>query len=187
MLNWYLVILLVIGIVVGIGGLDDFLAKVSTCVRRQRSQSCQKVAELLSFTPAIAGVLFLLPFIVLLIQQDYYTAAALTLSCSLSLGLAFLGKYIFRRMRPFGHTTYLGKVDSAFPSAHAAGSFAAAISIAIFWPPWTPVVLTLAALVAYSRIYLELHYFSDVMGGILLAYLMTNFVLDSNLLVFLGF
>lgn len=187
MFNWYLVILLVVAIVAGFGGLDDYFSKVSMCVRRQQSKHCQKAAEFLSFTPAIAGALFLLPFIILVAQQDYYTAAALTLSCSLSLGLAFLGKYIFQRIRPFGHTTYLGKVDSAFPSAHAAGSFAAAISISIFWPSFAPIVLTLAALIAYSRIHLELHYFSDVIGGILLAYLVTNFVLDSSLLVFLGF
>ena len=81
----------------------------------------------------------------------------------------------------------MGEIDSSFPSAHTAGSFAAAFTLAVFWPPLALVVCVLASLVAFSRMFLEFHFFSDVMGGILLAYFLSTFVLNSDFLIFFGF
>ncbi len=55
--------------------------------------------------------------------------------------------------------------SSAMPSSHAATAFAAAVVIAFIHPRLRWWVLGLAALIAVSRVYLGVHYPSDVLVG----------------------
>ena len=56
--------------------------------------------------------------------------------------------------------------DYCFPSGHTQASFAAATSICMWNRKWGIPALTLAALVAFSRMYLYVHYPTDILGGI---------------------
>lgn len=66
--------------------------------------------------------------------------------------------------------------DSSFPSAHTAQIVAFTLCVVLIvrrlWPEWQFAALAVAALliilVAASRIYLQVHYPSDVLGGFLL-------------------
>jgi membrane-associated phospholipid phosphatase len=58
--------------------------------------------------------------------------------------------------------------STSFPSGHAATAFAAATAVALLYPRLRVPVLALAALVALSRVYLGVHYWSDVLVGSLL-------------------
>ncbi len=55
--------------------------------------------------------------------------------------------------------------STSFPSGHAATAFAAATAVAIVYPRLRVPVLLLATLVALSRVYLGVHYWSDVIVG----------------------
>jgi undecaprenyl-diphosphatase len=58
--------------------------------------------------------------------------------------------------------------DSSFPSGHAASSFACATVLAAAVPRARVALYVLAALVGWSRLYVGVHYPSDVIAGALL-------------------
>jgi len=55
--------------------------------------------------------------------------------------------------------------STSFPSGHAATAFAAAVAVGLLCPRLRRPLLALAALVALSRVYLGVHYVSDVLVG----------------------
>jgi undecaprenyl-diphosphatase len=95
-------------------------------------------------------------------------------------GLSSLGKLITDRPRPplrYREPAALVPVPhtSSFPSGHAATSFACAATLARFAPRRVAVLLyILAALIAYSRVYVGVHYPLDVLGGALLGLLVAR-------------
>ncbi len=99
-------------------------------------------------------------------------AVALALVCSLLLCNLFL-KPVVARIRPYelreGIELIIDKPnDFSFPSGHTSSAFAAAMAMLIsrVWKRiWIPAI-SLAAAIAFSRIYLYVHYPSDVLGGI---------------------
>jgi undecaprenyl-diphosphatase len=84
--------------------------------------------------------------------------------------LANVLKEAFDRPRPpVGHTEIHPLVavpDSAsMPSGHAAGAFAAVVAIGLVHPRLRWPLLGLAALIALSRVWLGVHYLTDVIAG----------------------
>jgi undecaprenyl-diphosphatase len=57
---------------------------------------------------------------------------------------------------------------SSFPSGHAATSFACALVLARLSPRLTIPLFVLAALIAFSRVYVGVHYPFDVLAGVAL-------------------
>ncbi len=57
--------------------------------------------------------------------------------------------------------------DASFPSGHSSASFAAAFSLFLQDKKKGIPALVLATLIAFSRLYFYLHFFTDVLGGIL--------------------
>ena len=59
--------------------------------------------------------------------------------------------------------------DFSFPSGHTLASFESAIMIFLHNKRWGAVALIIASLISFSRLYLFVHFPTDVLGAILLA------------------
>ena len=68
--------------------------------------------------------------------------------------------------------------SNSFPSSHAANMAAAATLFSVYYKRYKWIFIFLALLVAYSRIYVGVHYPGDVVAGAVLGVLCTLFVLQ---------
>lgn len=127
-----------------------------------------------------AGGIWILASIALLIFPKY-RKAGLTMAVSLLLGLLVCNltlKPLVARMRPFDYQLlHFGKAipllipkptDFSFPSGHTNASFAAAMALLLWHRKEGVFAMILAALIAFSRLYLYVHYPTDVLFSILL-------------------
>jgi membrane-associated phospholipid phosphatase len=97
-------------------------------------------------------------------------------SASFFTGLFTAGlKWGIDRDRPFvtypnDVTKYTSAGSPSFPSGHTSMAFSTATSVSLLYPKWYVIVpaYTYACAVGYSRMYLGVHYPSDVLAGAIL-------------------
>jgi undecaprenyl-diphosphatase len=84
---------------------------------------------------------------------------------------------LYFRPRPFaalsGVHLLIAKspLDKSFPSDHASIAFALAFAVYFADRRWGGVFLAMAAAIAVARVYVGVHYFSDVIAGALLGFI----------------
>jgi undecaprenyl-diphosphatase len=113
----------------------------------------------------------LAPFVAYLGKRNPLFATAFTAACVWSADLIALGlKAATDRARPLetipqADPLLRATVGQSMPSGHAATSFAGAVLLSYFLPRSAPYVFLLAAAIGFSRIYVGVHYPSDVLAG----------------------
>ena len=119
-----------------------------------------------------AGILWLLLSAVLIISRKYRRIGMIMIA-SLAVE-ALIANIILKptvaRIRPYDINTAVTLIigaqhDYSFPSGHTTASFAAATVLFLNRFKYWPVFAVLAVLIAFSRLYLYVHFPSDVLAG----------------------
>ena len=142
--------------------------------------------KLMLFITFLGTHSFLIPANLLLIfyflfarHQNWFSIRIVTIALS-SLVLMFLLKYLFQRKRPLSPLLKAAK-GLSFPSGHAimAVTFYGLLlyillhTIDIGWLKYllAAVLVMLIVLIGYSRVYLRVHYASDVLAGFIIGFI----------------
>lgn len=122
------------------------------------------------------GLIWIIIALVLMLQDDGerkqvgYSMLIALLMCIMIGNLII--KNIVRRNRPFFHKNYKLVIkqpwDYSFPSGHTLSSFAAATVLFYMNQNIGTLALVYAALIALSRLYLRVHFFTDVFFSMVL-------------------
>ncbi len=143
----------------------------------QAYMRCEALDVLMPFISRLSdhGEIWILTAAALLLSRRWRNQGK-TLACGLVLDLAacnLLLKPLIGRGRPFLLRPELVLLvhppgDASFPSGHTAASFAAVFALrasgSCLWIP----ACVLASAIAFSRLYLYVHWPTDILGGILL-------------------
>jgi undecaprenyl-diphosphatase len=111
--------------------------------------------------------------LILLIRRRWRQLTAFVLTWVAAEVLLTLAKASFQRERPPGSLVITK--GYSFPSGHAVAAAATAVALVLaFLPPgrkrrrWELIAVVFAFVMAFSRVYLSAHWFSDVVAGVLL-------------------
>jgi len=121
------------------------------------------------------GMIWILISIILMLSKKYRRVGVLSilaLILSTVTGELIL-KNLIQRPRPFYEfpniQLLIDKPGSySFPSGHTASSFAVAGVIGVLIKKYRISIMILAGIMAFSRLYLFVHYPTDILGGIIL-------------------
>ena len=117
-----------------------------------------------------------------LLGNDYWKTLALVMIAAILITavIVFIVKFSVRRRRPEGQwgQFYRSTDPHSFPSGHAVRAVMLAVITLGLGPLWLGLALCIwAPLVAFARVAMGVHYFSDVMAGMLLGLLIGVVVL----------
>ncbi len=128
------------------------------------------------------GPVYILAGIMLILgpMQDSSKIISISLlAFSVELPIYFIVNKYVKRLRPFEQMQNINHLivppdKYSFPSGHTAAAFVMAILFSLRFSILSPWLYLLAILIGISRIYLRVHYLTDIIAGALLGILSAN-------------
>ncbi len=116
----------------------------------------------ISFT---ADTLFMVLMIAALYLGGYRKEALVIAVVFVATNVVTLGlKYLIARPRP-SDLGIVPEAEPAFPSGHTSNAFSFATTLSYYHRKAAPFLFAWALVVAFSRVFLGFHYFTDLLGG----------------------
>jgi len=128
-----------------------------------------------------AVVLFILLSLIITKQRKFFRR--LLLLYGIQSAIVYSLKFLIQRERPFHFLQEMASklsrgpgeiLDPSFPSGHATYAFMMATLLAYWFPRYWIVFYVIAGFIGWTRIYLGLHYPTDIFVGALLGYGITK-------------
>lgn len=131
-----------------------------------------------------SGFIWILISILLMLNKKYriiglMALCALILSTILGEGIL---KHVFQRVRPSFDIPTVNlliqkPLSYSFPSGHTTSSFAVAGILAKYFKKYAILFFAIASLIGFSRLYLYVHYPTDVLVGIILGLICSKIII----------
>lgn len=130
------------------------------------------------------GVIWIVTAVILMINKKHrrvgFMALGALLLCTM-LGEGII-KHLVQRIRPSADIPAINlliakPLSYSFPSGHTASSFSVAGVLEKYFKNYAIELFTLASLIAFSRLYLYVHYPSDVLAGIVLGLICSRIII----------
>lgn len=136
--------------------------------------NCRVFNKIMPYFTELGGLLFsmILPVLLITLNKSASRNIGFEILFSMALSQVFVQilKRTMTRERPYNmikdiNTFDIILKDYSFPSGHTTAAFITAIHLAIYLPQLALVFLLVAMVVGISRVYLAVHYPSDVLVG----------------------
>jgi undecaprenyl-diphosphatase len=121
------------------------------------------------------GAIWIIIAVLLMINKKYRKISFIVLGALLISAILGEGvlKHVIQRIRPSEDILAINMLITkplsySFPSGHSASSFAGAAALSKYLKKYAPFFFGLAVLIAFSRLYLYVHYPTDVLAGAIL-------------------
>lgn len=129
------------------------------------------------------GIIWIMMAVVLILDKPYRligNIVILTLIISTIIGEGIV-KHVVRRVRPCNYKNNLSlliekPISYSFPSGHTLSSFAVAEVLSMYFSQYKLILMGIAFLIALSRLYLYVHYPTDVIAGIIIGILCSKLI-----------
>lgn len=164
--------------------------------RKFRCQFLDKIMPLIT-AMGNCGIVWVLASICLVNNKNYRVKGYMIITSLVITTIIGEGiiKHLIKRTRPFvnmkdSKLLVSKPITYSFPSGHTASSFAAAGIFMNMDSSLSILVVIVASLIAFSRIYLNVHYPTDVVTGIILGLLCSKLVINifsSEFLTYLNY
>ena len=156
---------------------NDVEISILNAIQHMRTPILDTIMCVITKLGGNAGMIWILLTVILLIIPKTRRTGVICLMLALCVDVVLCNGILKRsgsdRIRPFDVNTSIQLLvarphDYSFPSGHTAASFTAAMALYLagenkMWKP----ALVLAVLIAFSRLYLYVHYPTDILGGII--------------------
>ncbi len=147
----------------------SYVGDLDTDVVRFMSEiNNETVTQFFTYFTLTGGISFMLLTIIVLYlggarKEALVFALVFGLTTAVTLGL----KDVIYRPRPYAVAPYQ-EYNSSFPSIHTTDAFALATTISSYHRRFSVAMFAWAVLVGFSRLYLGVHYLTDVLAGALI-------------------
>jgi len=139
------------------------------------------IMPIITFTGNL-GIIWAIIAIALIVDKPYRligNSIILTLIIGTIVGEGIV-KHIVRRVRPCNKqdniSLLLKPISYSFPSGHTLSSFAAAEMLSLYFTQYRLIFMSIAFLIALSRLYLYVHYPTDVIAGFIIGVLCSKII-----------